>query len=70
MNDSNSSSNESEEWKMKAQNAEDRVKELERQVQKFEDDQVILDARKKDLADLHRIREENKRLNSKVMSLK
>lgn len=70
LNDSGSSSSEMEEWKVKCQRAEDRVTELERQVQKFGDDQVILEARKKDLTDLHRVKEENKHLHSKVMSLK
>ena len=60
------SSSESDEWKGRATVAEEKVKQLQTELERYKDDMLVMSARKQDLAKLSRISDENKKLNKQV----
>jgi len=61
---------ESEEWKSRATKAEEKLKEVQAELDRHQEDILVMSARKKDLARLNQISEENKSLNRQVMFYK
>ena len=55
------SSSESDEWKSRATVAEEKVKQLQTELERYKDDMLVMSARKQDLAKLSRISDENKK---------
>ena len=53
-------------WKVRCEASEQRVRELEREKEGYNDDLLIMSARKADLARLTDLSEENKKLKQKV----
>jgi len=70
LNDSLNNSMESEEWKSRATKAEEKLKEVQAELDRHQEDILVMSARKKDLARLNQISEENKSLNRQVMFYK
>lgn len=66
LNDSHTSISESDEWKTRAQTAEERVKQLEKDIQHYNDDMIVMSARKQDLANLTKYKDEVKKLTGQV----
>lgn len=70
LNDSLSSSYESDDWKNRATQAEEQLRILEAEKERYKDDLLVMSARKQDLAKLGQVTEENKKLNKQVQYYK
>ena len=66
LNDSRNNSIDADEWKGRALEAEERLQELEQEMDRYKDDILLMSARKKDLAKMTDLNEENKKLNHQV----
>ena len=66
LNDSRNNSIDAGEWKGRALEAEERLQELEQEMDRYKDDILLMSARKKDLAKMTDLNEENKKLNHQV----